>query len=116
MSLFDISKLKIELSDLENQTIEENFWNDPKNSSNVLNKIKQLKTKCTDFSKIQNEIENSQELIELLKMEPDEEIIRDLLKNTNIDEEQEEELRKQKNEETLLSGDRQKKTFESERV
>ena len=55
MSLFDISKLKIELSDLENQTIEENFWNDPKNSSNVLNKIKQLKTKCTDFSKIQKQ-------------------------------------------------------------
>ncbi len=100
MSLFDISKLKIELSDLENQTIEENFWNDPKNSSNVLNKIKQLKTKCTDFSKIQNEIENSQELIELLKMEPDEEIIRDLLKNTNILQKELEKLELS----TLLSG------------
>ncbi len=100
MSLFDISKLKIELSDLENQTIEENFWNDPKNSSNVLNKIKHLKTKCTDFSKIQNEIENSQELIELLKMEPDEEIIRDLLKNTNILQKELEKLELS----TLLSG------------
>lgn len=100
MSLFDISKLKIELSDLENQTIEENFWNDPKNSSKVLNKIKQLKTKCTDFSKIQNEIENSQELIELLKMEPDEEIIRDLLKNTNILQKELEKLELS----TLLSG------------
>lgn len=100
MSLFDISKLKIELSDLENQTIEENFWNDPKNSSKVLNKIKQLKTKCADFSKIQNEIENSQELIELLKMEPDEEIIRDLLKNTNILQKELEKLELS----TLLSG------------
>ena len=83
MTLFDIAKLEAELQELENKTVEENFWNDSKNSSKVLSQIKLIKTKVVEFRRIENEIKNLQELTELLELEPDEEIGKDILKNTN---------------------------------
>ena len=49
MSLFDIFKLNEELNSLEEQTMNENFWNDSKNSKKVLSRIKQLKYKAFAF-------------------------------------------------------------------
>ena len=83
MTLFDIAKLEAELQELENKTVEENFWSDSKNSSKVLSQIKLIKTKVVEFRRIENEIKNLQELTELLELEPDEEIGKDILKNTN---------------------------------
>ena len=100
MSHFDIPKLKEELADLEQQTVAENFWNDSKNSAKVLTKIKQLKSKCTDYENIINEITNMQELTELVELEPDEEISKDILKNTKKIEKQLEKFKLT----TLLSG------------
>lgn len=78
MSLFDISKLEKDLENLERQTLEEDFWKDSKNSSKVLSKIKRLKSKCSDFKGIEKEIENLEELIELVKLEPDEELEKEI--------------------------------------
>ena len=78
MSLFDISKLEKDLEDLEKQTLEEDFWKDNKNSSKVLSKIKRLKSKCSDFKEIEKEIENLEELVELIKLEPDEELEKEI--------------------------------------
>lgn len=78
MSLFDISKLEKDLENLEKQTLEEDFWKDSKNSSKVLSKIKRLKSKCSDFKGIEKEIENLEELIELVKLEPDEELEKEI--------------------------------------
>ena len=39
MSHFDISKLEIELKDLEAETLEEDFWQEIKHSNKVLAKI-----------------------------------------------------------------------------
>ncbi len=100
MSLFDIAKLKNDLAELEQQTVQENFWNDSKNSAKVLTKIKQLKSKCTDYENIVNEITNLQELTELVELEPDEEISKDILKNTKKIEKQLEKFKLA----TLLSG------------
>ncbi len=83
MTLFDIAKLETELQELENKTVEENFWNDSKNSSKVLSQIKVIKNKVVEYRRIENEIKNLQELTELLELEPDEEIGKDILKNTN---------------------------------
>ena len=44
MSLFDIPNLEKELEELENKTAEPDFWNDSKNSSKVLEKIKTIKS------------------------------------------------------------------------
>lgn len=100
MSHFDIVNLEKELSNLETQTMEENFWNNSKNSTKVLTRIKQLKAKYTDFKTIQNEIRNLQELTELVELEPDQEIAKDILKNTKKIEKDFEKLELS----TLLSG------------
>ena len=72
MILFDISKLETELTNLEQETTKEGFWNDQKESSKVLAEIKWRKEKCSDFKKIRQELENISELLELVKAEPDE--------------------------------------------
>lgn len=100
MSLFDISKLKIELKDLEEQTLKENFWNDSKNSSKVLSKIKQLKSKCINYDKILLEINDLKELTELAELEDDKEVAKEIVKNTKKIEKDFEKLQL----ETLLSG------------
>ena len=100
MNLFDIDKIEAELKELENQTIQEGFWNDSKTSSKVLTRIKQLKSKCTSFRKIETEIQNMQELTELVELEPDEDVAKDILKNTKKIEKELEKLEL----ETLLSG------------
>ena len=43
MSLFDITTKKKELQELENKTLEPNFWDDNKESGKVLSKIKSIK-------------------------------------------------------------------------
>lgn len=100
MNLFDIDKIEAELKELEDQTIQEGFWNDSKTSSKVLTRIKQLKSKCTSFRKIETEIQNMQELTELVELEPDEDVAKDILKNTKKIEKELEKLEL----ETLLSG------------
>ena len=100
MNLFDIDKIEAELKDLETQTMQEGFWNDSKASSKVLSRIKQLKSKCILFRKIETEIRNMQELTELVELEPDEDVAKDILKNTKKIEKELEKLEL----ETLLSG------------
>ena len=56
MSPFDISKIEKELEKLENKTLEQNFWTDSKNSKIVLSKIKILKDKKDNFTKIEKEL------------------------------------------------------------
>ena len=55
MNLFDIAKLEEQLQILEKQTMEENFWNDSKNSSKILTQIKNIKNKTVEYKKIKNE-------------------------------------------------------------
>ena len=100
MNLFDVPKLEKELSELEEETLKENFWNDTKNSTKILSRIKQLKSKCTEFHNVESEITNLQELTELIEIEPDEELIKEILKNTKKLEKNLEKLELT----TLLSG------------
>ncbi len=100
MSLFDIEKSKEELNELEKQTLEEDFWKDNKKSSKVLARIKKLKSKCSDFKEVQSEIENLEEMTELVKLEPDEELAKEIIKNTRKVEKKAEKLELA----SLLSG------------
>ena len=49
---FDITKLETDLAELEKETMKENFWGDTQKSTQVLGKIKKIKSKCTRFNKI----------------------------------------------------------------
>ena len=82
VSLFDISKLEDELQKLEKQTTEADFWSDSKKLSVVLGKIKSIKSKCEDYRKIEKELKNLIEISELLKIEFDDEMAKEVTKNT----------------------------------
>ena len=75
---FDISNLEKELSELELQTNQSDFWNDSKNSSKVLKKITELKNKVSQFKKVENELNNLLEIKNLLLQEEDEELAKEL--------------------------------------
>ncbi len=79
---FDITKLKNDLLTLEEQTTNQDFWLDSKNSSIVLKQINQLKNKIEGYNKIENEINNIIEMSELLSVEPDDEMAKEVLKAT----------------------------------
>ena len=73
MSLFDITTKKKELQELENKTLEPNFWDDNKESGKVLSKIKGIKDVVLEYSKLYDEISNLQEMTDLVMEEFDEE-------------------------------------------
>lgn len=66
MNPFDISNLEKQLSELEQQTMQDGFWNDSKNSSIILQKIKTLKNKVEKYNKINNELSNLIEMSDLI--------------------------------------------------
>lgn len=97
---FDISKLKTELSNLEEQTSNPNFWNDSQNSSSILKKITTLKSKIEEFKKVKIEFDNIYELNDLLKTEADDDLEKELIEGTKNIEKDIEKLEIS----TLLSG------------
>ena len=101
MSLFDIEGIDKELKQLEEQTVQEGFWQqDSIETGKILSKIKQIKNKVVKYKKVKQEVINLQELTELANLESDEEVARDILKSTTKLEEDVEKLQL----ETLLSG------------
>ena len=103
MNLFDIAKLKQELNELEQQTLQEVFWYDSKNSGIVLQKTKTIKSKIDKYTKITNEINNLLEMSELLSIESeanDDSLVSDIIENTKSIQKEIDNLEIQ----TLLSG------------
>ena len=100
MNLFDIVSKEKELQSLEQETLKPDFWSDSSNSQKVLSKIKGLKNKCVTYRKIENEIKNIEELTELVQLEKEESLIKDIIKNTKQIQKQIDKLEIQ----TLLSG------------
>ena len=97
---FDIPLLKNELEKLEKQTTEEGFWNDQTKSSKVLAQIKTIKGKTGKYKELENESNNIIELIELVKIEYDEELGKEILSNIEKFQKDLEKFEMQ----TLLSG------------
>ena len=82
MNLFDIAKLEKELKELEGKTLESDFWNDQKNSGKVLAKIKNIKTKCSKYEELKEELENLLELTELIEQEESLDDAKEIIKST----------------------------------
>lgn len=97
---FDIPNLEKDLKELEVKTTNPDFWEDSKNSNIVLSKIKNLKNKCQKYRNLENEIDNTIELIELLKIEYDEDLAEEMVKDIKQIEKNIEKFEI----ETLLSG------------
>lgn len=80
---FDVENKEKELKELESKTTENDFWNDTDNSSKVLKQINSLKSKVEGFKKLNNELNNLLEMSDLLQVEEDEELSKELLKSTD---------------------------------
>lgn len=100
VSLFDPAKMKEQINELEAKTMQDGFWNDTKTSGMVLQEMKILKNKCSKFENIVSTLKNLEELNELLFIEEDSDLVKELLKNTKVLEHDLEKLEI----ETLLSG------------
>ena len=82
MNLFDIANLEKQLTELEKQTLEEEFWSDSKKSGIILQKIKIIKDKLQNYNKLQMELNNLKEMSELVIQENDETLAKEILNNT----------------------------------
>ena len=77
-----VDELEKKLKELEHQTLAEGFWNDNKKSNSVLQEIKSVKAKYTGIKDIKQNIANLIEMNELLQLENDEELSKELEKST----------------------------------
>ena len=97
---FDIENKEKELTKLEKQTAEQGFWDDSKNANIILNKIKELKSKCIKYREIEADLVNIKDIIELLKIEEDQSLADEMIKDIKKIEKEVEKFEIQ----TLLSG------------
>ena len=79
---FDLPKIEKRINELEVQMQDSSFWNDTKNSSIVLTESKRLKNKLEQYNKLKENLENIQDLNELLLVEVDLEMAKEVLKDT----------------------------------
>ena len=97
---FDIQKLEAELKELEEETMQEGFWNDQKKSNKILAEIKIRKSKVTKYKELTVELNNIKELIELVEIEKDDSLESEISFNIKKIEKEIEKFELQ----TLLSG------------
>ena len=79
---FDVVRQEEELKVLEAKTMEANFWEDTKISNKILSEIKLKKNITSLYRKIEEELNNIQELTELVKLEYDEDLAKEIVANT----------------------------------
>lgn len=97
---FDITTLEKKMQNLQEQTNKSGFWDDIKNSTIVLSELKSVQNKVEKYNKLKENLQNLFDLNELLTLEEDVELIKELLKDTLKLQKQLEELEI----ETLFSG------------
>ena len=97
---FDISKIQLEIKELQTKVNEPNFWNNPALSTPIITKLKRLENEVETYKKLEQELDNINEMTILLINEPDEQLELEVVKSTR-------KLEKEINElevKTLLSG------------
>jgi len=82
VNLFDLFKLENKFKELEVKTHESNFWGNNKNSSIILQEMKEVKNKIDTYKNIENEIETLLEMSNLLLLESDENMLKELESST----------------------------------
>ena len=80
---FDIAKLSNTIKELELKMEAPDFWNDNKESTKVLTELKQYKGKLDKFNSLKSNLNNLTELSDLLTIEEDETLVKELLDNTS---------------------------------
>ena len=78
----NFDELKKEMSLLESETLKEDFWNDTDNSSKIFSKLKKVQRKVNNISNLENELNNLIEMNDLLLIEVDENMAKELLRDS----------------------------------
>lgn len=97
---FDIDRIKEQVKDLEQIVNKPDFWNDIEKSTPIVTKLKRLQSKISLYTKLTENLNNLIELNDLLNIELDEDLFKQLIGNTTEIEKEIEKLEL----ETLLSG------------
>ncbi|MBF0498723.1 MAG: peptide chain release factor 2 [Candidatus Riflebacteria bacterium] len=63
--MFDLPKRKRQIEDLENRTLEPNFWSDRNKAQNTTQKIADLRKPCEVYEALERDVRDAVELIEL---------------------------------------------------
>ena len=79
---FDIASLESKLAKLQEETNKPGFWDNIKNSTAVLSELKSIQNKVDKYNKIKENLQNLLDLNELLTLEEDADLVKDLLKDT----------------------------------
>lgn len=77
-SALKLDEAEKEAAELEKQSSEEGFWNDVSNSQKVLQRIKQLKSKCTKYEKLESRWDDLLTLCQMANEEDDPDILPEL--------------------------------------
>ena len=81
MNLFDIAKLKNELTKLEKETNDVDFWQNIENSTKVVKQMNTLKAKIEVYSKIEAHLKDIKEMNDLVELENEESLEEELSKS-----------------------------------
>ena len=81
---FDIASLEIKLAKLQEETNIPHFWDDIKKSTAVLSELKLVQNKVNKYNQIKATVQNLLDMNELLSLEEDLDLVKDLLKDTNV--------------------------------
>ena len=100
-SALRIDELRRESVELDEKTAEPDFWNDPENSSKVLQRVKTVKGKISRYEALKAKLDDTQVLCEMGIEENDESVIDEVLAEVRAIEAEEEKQRI----EVLLSGE-----------
>lgn len=79
-----LTSLMSELKNLEKESLKDGFWENSTESTKVFSKIKILQKKINSILNLSKELENLFELNHLLNEEKDEDLLKELLKQTSI--------------------------------
>ena len=74
-SSLKIDELKIEVEELEKVTFDPDFWSNQENSTKILQKIKQMKSKIENFDALEAKLEDTITLTEMAIEENDESFV-----------------------------------------
>ena len=72
--LFDLDALNERIAENEHQMTAPDFWNDNETAQKVINENNDLKAKRDTYVHLKEQLENLQTTIELLSVEPDDEL------------------------------------------
>ncbi len=79
---FDIASLEKKHTNLQEETNKPGFWDNIKNSTAVLSELKSVQNKLNKYNQIKESLQNLLDLNELLTLEEDTDLAKDLLKDT----------------------------------